>query len=253
MSGASPSPVIVNRTHGKRGVGRFRRLAAAGILPLRGHDHALVLFSGSGTGSIEDILRPPATWAIDLDCSTPDQGLERLPARLLVRTATTTTMTHDVVGLMIDALKRRLPRIEPIEIDIRLALQEALSNAVMHGNLCLNGRLRSTRDGLLLFTRSMQERLADRRYGRRPVTIAVDWNQTHLVMRVEDQGRGFVPPVVSLPVPPESCSGRGIGQIRTLCQRVSFTNQGRRITMRFRLPTGGEALSPPPEPRSHHR
>jgi anti-sigma regulatory factor (Ser/Thr protein kinase) len=238
VSRSSASPFIVNRTHGKRGVGRFRRLAAAGVLPLRGHDHALVLFSGSGSDGIEDILSPPATWAIDLDCSKPDQGLERLPARLLVRTATTTTMSHDVVGVMLDALKRRLPRIVPIEIDIRLALQEALSNAVMHGNLCLNGRLRSTRDGLLSFTQSMQERLADRRYGRRPVTIAADWNQTHLVMRVEDQGRGFVPPVISQPVPPGACSGRGIGQIRTICQRVSFTNQGRRITMRFRLPAG---------------
>lgn len=187
---------------------------------------------------MEDILRPPASWAIDLDCSTPEQGLELLPAQLLIRAATTTTMTHDVVGVMIDALKRRLPRIEPIGIDIRLALQEALSNAVMHGNLCLNGRLRSTRDGLVAFTQSMQERLAHQRYGRRPVTIAADWNQTHLVIRVEDQGRGFVPPAVSLPVPPGACSGRGIGQIRTLCQRVSFTNQGRRITMRFRLPAG---------------
>lgn len=240
MNEAFSSPTIINRTHGKRGVIRFRRLIATGSLPLRGHDHALVLFSGSGTGGIEDILCPPATWAIDMDCSAPDQGLERLPARLLIRAATTTTVTHDVVGLMIDALNQRLPRLDPLLVDVRLALQEALSNAVMHGNLGLNGRLRSTRDGLLSFTQSMQERLADRRYGRRPVTIAADWNQTHLVMRVEDLGRGFVPPMVSLPVPADACSGRGLGQIRALCQRVSFTKQGRRITMRFRLPTGKE-------------
>lgn len=238
MSRAHPSPTIVSRTASKRGLGRFGRLAAAGMLPLRtdGHGHCLVLFEGAGAASLEDILCPPAVWAIDLDCSSPDRGLERLPARLLLRASTLATVNHDMVGVLIAALIQHLPRTEAMAIDLRLALQEAVSNAVMHGNLCLDGRLRSSREGLAVFTRTMQHRLADPRFTRRPVTIAADWNQTHLVIRVEDRGRGFQPPAVSLPVAPKACSGRGIGQIRALCQRVSFTRQGRRISMRFRLP-----------------
>jgi anti-sigma regulatory factor (Ser/Thr protein kinase) len=238
VSRTKSSPIIVNRTAGKRGLGRFGRLAAAGLLPLRTDEqrHCLVLFEGAGASSVEDILCPPACWAIDLDCSSPDRGLERLPARLLLRASTLATVKHDLVGVLIDALIQHLPRAEGMAVDLRLALQEAVSNAVMHGNLCLDGRLRASREGLAAFTRSMQRRLADPRYARRPVTIAADWNQTHLVIRVEDRGRGFTPPAVSLPVAAKACSGRGIGQIRALCQRVSFTHQGRRISMRFPLP-----------------
>jgi len=235
------SPAIINRAGVKRGLRRFGRLAAAGLLPLRADEHGrmVVLFEGAGTASVEDILCPPAAWAIDLDCISPDHGLDRLPARLLVRASTVATVHHDIVGMVVEALTQRLPRLDSIGVDIRLALQEAVSNAVMHGNLCLDGRLRSSRDGLAAFTQAMQRRLADPRFGRRPVTIAADWNHTHMIIRVEDRGRGFTPPAVSLPVAPKACSGRGIGQIRTLCQRVSFTNGGRRISMRFCLPAPG--------------
>lgn len=232
------SPSILIRARNKRGLGRFGRLAAAGLLPLRAdeHGHIVVLFEGAGSGNIGDILCPPAAWAIDVDCASPHQGLERLPARLLLRASTIAAVHHDLVGLMVEALVQRLPRLSSVDIDVRLALQEAVSNAVMHGNLCLDGRLRNSRDGLAEFTQTMQRRLDDPRFGRRPLTIAADWNHSHLVLRVEDRGRGFKPPEVSLPVEPRACSGRGIGQIRTLCQRVSFTNGGRRITMRFSLP-----------------
>ncbi|WP_237051518.1 ATP-binding protein [Magnetospirillum sp. ME-1] len=237
----------MNRTAGKRGLGRFGRLAAAGLLPLRTDEygHCVVLFEGGGTADAEDILSPPASWAIDLDCSSPHEGLERLPARLLLRASTLATVSHDLVGVMVAALVQRLPRVEPLAMDLRLTLQEAVSNAVMHGNLCLDGRLRGSREGLSLFTQTMQQRLADPRYARRPVTIAADWNQSHLVIRVEDRGRGFQPPAISLPVAPQACSGRGIGQIRALCQRVSFSRHGRRISMRFSLPplTEGQPTS----------
>lgn len=233
-----PQPRIINRSTERKGLGRFGRLAAAGLLPLRADDqgHAVVLFEGEQLTSADDLLCSPADWAIDLDCNAPDQGLERLPSRLLIRVATSVTTRHDVVGVVVDALVQRLPRVIPMATDVRLALQEAVGNAVMHGNLCLDGRLRASRDGLSQFTQIMQGRLADTRYSRRPVTIAADWNRTHLVMRVEDAGRGFKPPAFSLPVAPGALCGRGIGQIRDLCQRVSFTRGGRRISMRFILP-----------------
>ncbi|KIL98674.1 hypothetical protein CCC_02124 [Paramagnetospirillum magnetotacticum MS-1] len=208
------------------------------MLPLHADEngHCLVLFDGAGTADLGDILCPPAAWAIDLGAASPDQGLDRLPARLLVRAATTTMVAHDVVNVVVAALIERLPRARSIEMDLRIVLQEAVSNAVMHGNLCLDGRLRGSREGLSLFTQTMQRRLGDPRFGHRPVTIALDWNQAYLVVRVEDRGRGFRPPATSLPVEAKACSGRGIGQIRALCQRVIFTDRGRRITMRFGLP-----------------
>jgi hypothetical protein len=215
-------------------------LAAAGLLPLRAdeHGHAVVLFEGSRMEGVDSLLCPPADWAIDLECATPEHGLERMPARLLVRVATSLTTSQDVVGMVVDALGRRLPRFAAIAVDVRFALQEAVGNAVMHGNLSLDGRLRASRQGLTEFTRTMQLRLADPRYALRPVTITADWNRHHVLVRVEDCGRGFSVPVRIQPVPPDASCGRGIGQIRDLCDRVTFTRGGRRVTMRFVLPPG---------------
>jgi anti-sigma regulatory factor (Ser/Thr protein kinase) len=220
------------------GVGRFGRLAASGLLPLQADEggRAVVLFDGETIDGIDDLLCPPANWAIDVGCDPGETGMHRMPARLLVQVATSVAVRHDVVGMVVDALARRLPRLDALGIDIRLALQEAVGNAVMHGNLSLDGRLREHRDGLSAFTEAMRLRLDDPRYARRPVTIAADWNSRFLVIRVEDRGPGFTPPATSPPLTAAACCGRGLGQIRLLCQRVTFSNRGRRIAMRFPLP-----------------
>lgn len=220
------------------GTGRFGRLAAAGLLPLQADEggRTVVLFDGETIADVNDLLCPPANWAVDVGCETGEAGLHRIPARLLVQVATAVAVRHDVVGMVVDALVRRLPRLDSLAIDIRLALQEAVGNAVMHGNLCLDGRLRAHRDGLMAFTGAMRQRLSDPRYARRPITIAADWNYRSLVIRVEDRGRGFAPPSSSPPPLVASRCGRGLGQIRMLCQRVTFSNRGRRIAMRFTLP-----------------
>lgn len=229
---------MIGRPGEHAGVGRFGRLAASGLLPLQTDERGrnVVLFDGETIEDIDDLLCPPANWAIDTGCDQGDKGLHRRPARLLVQVSTSMAVRLDVVGMVVDALVRRLPRLDILGIDIRLALQEAVGNAVMHGNLCLDGRLREHRDGLAAFTEAMRQRLADPRYARRPVTIAADWNSHSLVIRVEDRGRGFTPPATSPPLTAAACCGRGIGQIRVLCQRVTFSNRGRRVAMRFQLP-----------------
>lgn len=200
---------------------------------------SLRLFHGASEDDAGPLLASPAAWAVDLDCEAPASGLSRGSARLLLRISTEAACRLDAVGAVVDALCRRLPRVGAMESDLRLTLQEAVANAILHGNLALDGRLRRTREGLEAFTAAMGQRLADPHYAGRPVTIAADWNAAFLVLTVSDRGRGFVPPAVSVPVPPEAPCGRGILQIRGLCRRVSFGAGGRRIVMRFDLPPHG--------------
>ena len=241
MTSHRPDLQIVTRFT-NRHAGGLARLAAAGQLPFRaGAEDAasgpvLTLFSGTAQNDMLGLLSAPTAWAIDLDCVSPAKGLKRMPARLLLRMSTVAALHHDAVGVMVDALCARLPRLATIRDDIHLALQEAVGNAVMHGNLALDGRLRSTREGLLAFTQAMHRRTEDPRYGNKPVTIAADWNQHHLVIRVEDSGAGFTPPPETKEVAVGARSGRGLCHIRALCGRMSFTASGRRINMRFALP-----------------
>lgn len=206
-------------------------------LRLEGDSDATVwLFDGGKARSIAPLLRFPAVAAIDLGCDDPVGGLSSLPARLLLRVATVHALRHDVAGPMVDELKRRLPRIAPIRATIHSALQEAVGNAVMHGNLALASALRQNRDGLTAMAQLMEHRTADPHYSRRPVTVAARWDLSYLVLTVEDRGHGFQhPPAPAAPLP-HAASGRGLAHIRSVCSRVTFSAQGRRIAMRFRLP-----------------
>lgn len=198
---------------------------------------ALVLFDSARTPDLNFLLRPPAVAALDVGCKDPLGGLKTLPAHLLLRVTTATAMRHDVAGPLTDALAARLPRLRGITTSVRTALQEAIGNAVMHGNLALGSELRESIAGLAMMGRLMEQRAADPRYGRRPVTVAARWDGTTLVLTVEDRGTGFRPPTSTKALPgPIATSGRGLAEIRAHCSRVTFSTGGRRITMRFRLP-----------------
>ena len=94
---------------------------------------------------------------------------------------------------------------------IRLALNEAVTNAIIHGN------------------KEDQEK---------SVSISSSFNKEKLEVSVQDEGPGFDPS--SLPDPLESEnllkeSGRGVFLIKQYSDEVMFSEGGRKLMMRFNL------------------
>ena len=94
---------------------------------------------------------------------------------------------------------------------IRLALNEAVTNAIIHGN---------------------KEDQA------KSVSISSSFNKEKLEVSVQDEGPGFDPS--SLPDPLESEnllkeSGRGVFLIKQYSDDLMFSEGGRKLTMRFNL------------------
>lgn len=90
--------------------------------------------------------------------------------------------------------------------EIQLALFEAISNAIKHGNKFDEGK-----------------------------KVWVEWKQENdgLRISVEDEGEGFKPANVSKPLTPENIKkegGRGIHFIRQLAKKIQFNSKGNRIT-----------------------
>jgi serine/threonine-protein kinase RsbW len=107
---------------------------------------------------------------------------------------------------IIDKIKY-LPLDETQVHDVQLALGEALSNAMRHGNK-LNPDL--------------------------AVKVKVESNLRSLTICVADQGKGFNFKNVPDPTRPETLhklSGRGIFLIRKRMDKVSFLSRGRKIKM----------------------
>ena len=95
---------------------------------------------------------------------------------------------------------------------VRLALEEAVVNAIKHGN---------------------------RMDKAKRVTITYSADDRECVISVEDEGPGFDPAAVPDPTAEENIerpSGRGLMLIRAYMDEVSHDRQGRKITMRKKAP-----------------
>ena len=86
---------------------------------------------------------------------------------------------HPIVKLFLTAIEERAPVSEDLRIRIYSAVQEALMNAVLHGNLQLDPKLRNSLEGLAAAEEQIDAKLRiarDRAEGRSVVDAA--WNST---------------------------------------------------------------------------
>lgn len=117
------------------------------------------------------------------------------------------------VGTILAAVSRHgYP--EASKFAVRLAVEEALSNAIHHGH---------------------------REHPSTPVRLEYRIDPGQVVIRIEDQGPGFDPSGVPDPTLDENLerpSGRGLMLIRAYMTRVTFNPKGNQITMEYRRPQG---------------
>ena len=96
---------------------------------------------------------------------------------------------------------------ERAQFAIRLALDEALCNAIRHGN---------------------------KSDPRKKVTVQFDFTPAELVVSIEDEGHGFSPDEVPDPTLEENLQklgGRGVMLMKAYMTRVEYNERGNRVTM----------------------
>jgi serine/threonine-protein kinase RsbW len=102
---------------------------------------------------------------------------------------------------------------EPSRFAVRLALEEAISNAFRHGHRELPPHT--------------------------PVHVWFQVGRDHLTLRIADQGPGFDPGAVPDPTLDENLerpSGRGIMLMRAYMTRVEYEEPGNRVMLHYRRP-----------------
>ena len=124
-----------------------------------------------------------------------------------------------------------------------LALHEALTNSVVHGNLELSSELKE-RSGNA-FAEALAQRAADPQYGLRPVDVHVEYDGERCRWTLTDQGRGFdVERVLARAADPDPevllASGRGILMMRSFLDDVRYEAGGRRVVLTLDRPSGEE-------------
>jgi len=117
-------------------------------------------------------------------------------------------------------------------IRVCIALEEALRNAIFHGNLELTSEQREGDQAVyqqLIAQRTSKEPFASRR-----LTVTIEVSPTEGRFIIRDQGPGFDPAKLPDPTDPENIekvSGRGLLLMRTFMDEVNFNETGNEVTM----------------------
>lgn len=122
---------------------------------------------------------------------------------------------------------------------VGVALEEALLNAMYHGNLELSSDLRQ--DGEAPFYRLAEERSTQHPYRERKVTLTMRLTPQAATMVITDQGPGFDRDALPDPTDPENMDrigGRGLLLIRTFMDHVEYNDKGNQITLVKRRESG---------------
>lgn len=121
-------------------------------------------------------------------------------------------------------------------LDLQLAFQEALANAIEHGNLELESEWREQFDssGVDLFSQLKSERIKNPDFAERQVEISIKILKEALQVMIRDQGKGFS----CKPKNPDTATqlhGRGLKIIHSSMDFVDYLDGGRCIVMKKNL------------------
>jgi len=127
-----------------------------------------------------------------------------------------------------------------------VALEEALNNAMFHGNLEIRSDIRDGDRGI--YRNMVEERRKSEPFCSRRIHIDIRITPSHGEFVIRDEGQGFDPRELPDPTDPlnlEKLSGRGLLLMRTFMDNVAFNDRGNQVTLvKRRSLTNGSSRSP---------
>ena len=148
-----------------------------------------------------------------------------------------------LIGPTIENMQANLPAWSDRDrLQIGMALDEALVNAMHHGNLEVDSSMREGDEKD--YYELIRVRKSKAPWNERRVRIEYEFSDQHICIQVSDEGRGFDPTLVPDPRTPENLhriSGRGLFLIKNFMDQVAHNSEGTQITMTKLRRSGDES------------
>jgi anti-sigma regulatory factor (Ser/Thr protein kinase) len=199
-------------------------------------------------GASEDSLARALSMAVTecmevalIDGNQYSRLLFRPRANGCLRLALTTRSAyrHQVARVFVGALALRIDLSGDLRDRVHTAIQEAMMNSVLHGNLAIDSGLRDSLDGLETSHQTIERLLTSPQIARSMIRVEAIWNASMLYVLVRDSGAGF--DRTDLPLPDEVraaghiARGRGLAILEAFCDRLALLHGGTTIKLGFRL------------------
>ncbi len=139
-------------------------------------------------------------------------------------------------GPLVSYLQQEVTRLglcdETERMRFGVALEEALANALYHGNLEVGSELRGENDKA--YYALIEQRRRESPYCRRQIHVEATLSRDAAQLVVQDEGAGFDPAAIPDPTDPsnlEKSSGRGVLLMRTFMDDVVYNDPGNAVTL----------------------
>jgi anti-sigma regulatory factor (Ser/Thr protein kinase) len=128
---------------------------------------------------------------------------------------------------------------------VTLSLHEALTNAIVHGNLEVSSDLKEAEEAER-FAEALAVRSTQNEYSSRRVQVLVEHNEHRIVWTITDEGKGFdVEKVLKRAASEEPsmlASGRGVMMMQAFLDDVQYSLGGRQCRMTLRNPNAEQIV-----------
>jgi hypothetical protein len=163
--------------------------------------------------------------------------MQDAPGHLALAVTTRSAYRHSIVRAFIAAIACRTLLSEDLRIRIYSAVQEALMNAIFHGNLKIDPNLRDSLDGLLAAQEAIELKLTSPDVARAMIRLEANWGVSTVDVIIRDSGDGYD---ASSPCPRnaqgmcDGATGRGLDILEAFSDGVEVLNGGTTVKLEFR-------------------
>jgi anti-sigma regulatory factor (Ser/Thr protein kinase) len=203
-------------------------------------DRGITSWDGASAQSLAQALIPPAVDCVEASLSGPNPRSTRRAAssqRLGLAVTTSSVYRHPIARLFAGALKTRLDLSADLHDRVHTALQEAMMNAMLHGNLGLDSSLRDNLQALAASRDIIEARLASEQVAHGTIRVDATWSTTKLRIVVRDSGSGFKRNELPSQDGRLGAGGPGGGQglviLEALCDHIGLRHGGTTIALDF--------------------
>jgi anti-sigma regulatory factor (Ser/Thr protein kinase) len=197
-------------------------------------------WDGASEETLETALAPPATQCVEADliddCADDVVLAQTARGRLGLVVTTRSAYRHSIVKAFVNAVENRASLSKDLRVRLYSAVQEALMNAVLHGNLKIDSDLRGSLDGLLAAQDAIESKLNAPDIARSKIQVEAVWSKSVLNVMIRDSGTGYDhESAEECPASDDRASGRGIAILQAFSDKVAVLNGGTTVRLEFEL------------------